>query len=264
MPVEAIEPQRLYRQVADQLRRLIERGEFLPGDRLPTERELAEQLGISRPTVREALIALEVEGWVRIRVGSGIYVTERERQAKAWPVSSAAAAPLEGPFELLSARAFVEGAVAERAATVAGAEQIAALDAAIARMEACGRVDDEMIALDRAFHVALAAILGNAVLVRFVGELFDQRINPYFQQLSAYFENADTWREAIAEHKAIRDAIAARDPRGARAAVERHLDRSQRRFSGTFDEPSTRRGGRAPGAANSGTKTRGASRKERK
>lgn len=260
MPVEAIEPQRLYRQVADQLRTLIDRGEFLPGDRLPTERVLAEQLGISRPTVREALIALEVEGWVRIRVGSGIYVTERERHAKPWPVSAAAAAPLEGPFEILSARAFVEGAVAEQAARIARGDQIAALDEAIGRMEACDRADDEMIALDRAFHVAVAAILGNAVLVRFVGELFDLRINPYFRQLSAYFENSDTWREAIAEHKSIRDAIAARDPQGARAAVQHHLDQSQKRFSGSFGRPA----GRARGPGGRETKVGRVSRKGRK
>ena len=72
MPLETIEHRRLYRQVANQLRTLIEEGEFAPGARLPSERDLANQLGISRPTVREALIALEVEGKVRIRVGSGI------------------------------------------------------------------------------------------------------------------------------------------------------------------------------------------------
>ena len=76
VPLEAVEARRLYRQVADQLRALIDGGEYPVGSRLPTERELAEQLRVSRPTVREALIALEVEGRVRIRVGSGIYVIE--------------------------------------------------------------------------------------------------------------------------------------------------------------------------------------------
>ena len=74
MPIEAIIPRRLYRQVADQLRQLIDAGEFPVGSRLPPERDLAMQLGISRPTVREALIALEVDGRVSIRVGSGIHV----------------------------------------------------------------------------------------------------------------------------------------------------------------------------------------------
>src|SRR5437867_10072706 len=74
MPLTSIEPRRLYRQIAEQIRGLIRSGEYLPGARLPPERDLAKQLGVSRPSVREALIALEVEGLVEVRIGSGIYV----------------------------------------------------------------------------------------------------------------------------------------------------------------------------------------------
>ena len=77
MPVQSIEPQRLYRQIAEQLRALIAQGEFATGDRLPAERDLARQFNVSRPSVREALIALEVEGWVEVRTGSGVYVQDR-------------------------------------------------------------------------------------------------------------------------------------------------------------------------------------------
>ena len=95
MPIRSVEPRRLYRQVADQLRKLIDQGEFAVGSRLPAERELALQLGISRPTVREALIALEVDGRVRIRVGSGIYVLPQPAEPP--PISGSSVA---GPFEL--------------------------------------------------------------------------------------------------------------------------------------------------------------------
>jgi DNA-binding transcriptional regulator YhcF (GntR family) len=74
MPFQSIEPRRLYRQIAEQIRGLIRSGEYRPGARLPPERDLAKQLGVSRPSVREALIALEVEGLVEVRIGSGIYV----------------------------------------------------------------------------------------------------------------------------------------------------------------------------------------------
>ena len=74
MPIQAVEPQRLYRRIAEQIARLIKRGEYKPGDRLPPERDLATMLKVSRPSVREALIALEVEGYVDVRVGSGVYV----------------------------------------------------------------------------------------------------------------------------------------------------------------------------------------------
>src|SRR6266699_5978401 len=74
MPIHSIEPRRLYRQIADQIRTLIRSREFPAGARLPPERDLARQLGVSRPSVREALIALEVEGLVEVKIGSGIYV----------------------------------------------------------------------------------------------------------------------------------------------------------------------------------------------
>jgi DNA-binding FadR family transcriptional regulator len=218
MPIQAVEPRRLYRQVADQLRQLIETGEFAIGDRLPAERELADQLGISRPTVREALIALEVEGRIRIRVGSGIYVTEPPRAA------ALAAETDEGPFELLRAREFVE-----------------LLDDVLGRMEDVSHPTEVTIALDREFHTTVAGILRNAVLVRFIGELFDQRMNPYFELLSSYFENRDSWRAAGAEHRAVRDAIAARDPERAKAAMQEHLRLSQLRFSRNFGERSVAR-----------------------
>ncbi len=128
MPLKAIEPRRLYRQVADQLRLLIESGEYGVGDRMPTERELAERLGISRPTVREALIALEVEGRIRIRVGSGIYVT-------APPVTEPVSDEVEGPFELLRARELIESALIREAAAKATAADVAVLDAILGRME---------------------------------------------------------------------------------------------------------------------------------
>lgn len=229
MPLEAVEARRLYRQVADQLRSLIDSGEYAVGSRLPTERELAEQLKISRPTVREALIALEVEGRVRIRVGSGIYVTEPADAAPALP-----AAGIEGPFELLRAREFLESAIAEQAARVATKGDVARIDASLLAMENVEHPGEASMVHDRAFHVAIAGSLGNAVLVRVVGELFDQRLNPYFAQLAHYFESPGTWRTALDEHRAVRDAIAAHDPDIAREAMRKHLARSQERFAQNF------------------------------
>ena len=96
MPIQIVDTDRLYRKIAHQLSGLIDAGEFVPGQRLPAERELARQLGVSRPSVREALIALEIEGKIEVRVGSGVFVIGPRHSA----------APLaqeegEGPFELL-------------------------------------------------------------------------------------------------------------------------------------------------------------------
>ena len=233
MPIQAIEPPRLYRQVADQLRQMIDSGEYAVGARLPAERELAEQFGLSRPTVREALIALEVEGRIRIRVGSGIYVRPAAADAPPPTIDND-----EGPFELLRAREFVEGAIAAEAAVQAEAEDIEQLDDVLNRMKASDHPSESTIGIDREFHTSVAGILGNAVLVRFIGEMFDQRFNPYFVRLSSYFENPQSWQAAIDEHVAVRDAIAARDPAGAKAAMQEHLQLSQRRFSPNFGEDS--------------------------
>ncbi|KPF68117.1 GntR family transcriptional regulator [Bosea sp. AAP35] len=239
MPLEAVGSPRLYRQIADQLRHLIDRREYPVGGRLPPERELAEKLGVSRPSVREALIALEVEGRVRIRMGSGVYVIDR-------PAGDLAIAALtdeapEGPFEVLKARELIESAVCAEAGATAGSQDIAILDDILAQMENPELTGDDLVALDRAFHVGIAAVLGNAVLARFVGMLFDQRINPYFRQLASHFENAESWSEALSEHREIRDAIAAGRGHAAQAAMRRHLQRSQERFSQSFGE------GPAPG-----------------
>jgi DNA-binding FadR family transcriptional regulator len=231
MPIQAIEAPRLYRQVADQLRQLIDSGEYAVGSRLPTERELAEQFGLSRPTVREALIALEVEGRIRIRVGSGIYV-----RAMAGTAQPSARDNDEGPFELLRAREFIEGAIAAEAAVQAGPEDISKLDDVLARMRTSDHPSGATISLDRDFHTTVAGILGNAVLVRFIGEMFDQRLNPYFERLSSYFENGQSWQAAIDEHVAVRDAIAAQDSERAKAAMQEHLRLSQLRFSRNFGE----------------------------
>src|SRR5438128_3373997 len=114
MPLQAVDSRRLYRQIADQIAALIERGEYAVGERLPPERDLAKQLGVSRPSVREALIALEVEGYVEVRVGSGVYV--------GGPRTGAAPAALpadSGPFELIRARSLIESECAALAAKAA-------------------------------------------------------------------------------------------------------------------------------------------------
>src|SRR6187200_2430011 len=125
MPLTAVDNRRLYRQIADQIAALIDAGEYSSGQRLPPERDLARQLGVSRPSVREALIALEVEGLVEVRIGSGIYVRG------AAPGGGSPGGPAEaaaGPFELLRARYVIEAECAALAARSARAPQLRALE----------------------------------------------------------------------------------------------------------------------------------------
>src|SRR5215470_7188101 len=146
VPLQAVETRRLYRQIADQIAHLIESGEFPPGTRLPAERELASSLGVSRASVREAIISLEIGGLVEVRVGTGIFVTAPATHAAADRDSG------PGPFELLQARKLVEGEVAALAAAKAREQDLAPLRAALEKMET--HVDDFAIreASDREFH----------------------------------------------------------------------------------------------------------------
>lgn len=225
MPLQSIEPRRLYRQIADQVRALIRNGEFPVGVRLPAERDLAVQLGVSRPSVREALIALEVEGLVEVRVGSGIYVLAREAAPTARRVENAF-----GPFEIMQARQVVECELAAMAAHTMSRPQLDGLRESVREMESDVARGVMPMAGDRLFHLRLAEASENGPLVRVVSDLFDERNNPLFAQLGSHFESVPTWRAAVAEHQAVIDAIAEHDAQAARDAMRLHLQRSLDRF----------------------------------
>ena len=232
----ALEPRRLYRQVAEQIRMLIETGELKAGMKLPAERELSERFGVSRPTVREALIVLEVEGYLQIRMGSGVYINRKPQPATEAPLDEDS----DGPFEILQARLLIESGIAEEAARRATPASIARIDDILARMEASLEKPTVALACDRAFHTAIADIIGNSALNRFTGLIYDKRMTPYFEKLASYFEGPHTWRLALEEHKAIRDAIAAGNPSAAREAMRQHLTLAQKRFSESFGEEPSR------------------------
>jgi DNA-binding FadR family transcriptional regulator len=230
MPLQTVEPQRLYRQIADQLRKLMAEGEFAPGARLPAERDLAKQLGVSRPSVREALIALEVEGWVEVRTGSGVYVQDRTRRNGTGVIP-----PTEwGPLELIRARRVIEGEIASLAAVNAKRKDLAAIGEAIEFMKEDADRNVAPLAGDRAFHTAIAHACNNVVLTETVQTFWDARRGPLFERLGDYFETVPSWRMAITEHELVLEAIRAKDAQSARAAMQSHMDKSHSRFSASW------------------------------
>ena len=234
MPLQAVENRRLYRQIADQLAALIERGEYGLGQRLPPERDLAKQLGVSRPSVREALIALEVEGYVEVRVGSGVYVVGLRPKAAANGDDSLSID--SGPFELIRARWLIEAECAALAAKQATKLQVRAMEEALDAMEADKDNGVMPLGADRLFHLRIAEGSGNSALALVVKTLWDQRTGPLFLRLEHHFDSPALWTTAIREHRDIIEAIAKHDPAAARAAMRRHMNHAAKRFSTSWDK----------------------------
>jgi DNA-binding FadR family transcriptional regulator len=229
MPLQTVENRRLYRQIADQIAALIEKGEYGAGARLPPERDLAKQLGVSRPSVREALIALEVEGYVEVRVGSGVYVSGPRAEVQAADLSADS-----GPFELIRARWLIEAECAALAAKSATKAQVRAMEEALDQMEDESRRGAMPLASDRLFHLRIAEASGNSALALVVKTLWDQRTGPLFLRLEHHFDTPALWSVALREHREIVAAIARHDAGSARAAMRRHMNQAAKRFSANW------------------------------
>ncbi|CAM4297498.1 L-lactate utilization operon repressor [Bordetella pseudohinzii] len=209
--------------IADQIASRIRAGDFAAGGRLPAERDLAEQLQVSRASVREALIALEIEGYVEVRVGTGVFVCaprEDGQYGSAQSASHGAERTDIGPFDLLDTRLLLEPECAALAAQKASAAQIAAIRAAHEAMS----LTESPSLHDQAFHGAIAAACGNAALAAAISHIWHlSTISPVFSRLETHFVTTRVWSAARDEHERILEAITERDPIRARHAMHDHL-----------------------------------------
>lgn len=210
---------RLYQRVAEQLAAVISQGEYPPGSRLPAERKLAERFEVSRPTIREAIIALELAGFVEVRGGSGVYICDGESE-------KLASSELDvGPFDILEARILFEGEAAGLAAKKITEEELAevrqALDDMITENEGepiCEKADEN-------FHMLIARATKNDAIVSVCSHLWALRnSSPVSARILEKVRQAGS-KPRIEEHKAILEALERRDSGGARAAMREHLTR---------------------------------------
>jgi len=222
MPFQAIEQQRMYQQIANQIAGLIHDGQFKSGDRLPPERDLAKEFGVSRNVVREAMVALELAGLIEVRIGAGTFVLlNRERGIKFAPLGQSDIGP--GPFELLSARRVVEGEVAFIAAQTAADDQIANIREALMRMERDPVPYRISRNWDRIFHTRIAAATGNTVFVSLVDTMWKAMLDPMFETLSLHARLPEHHRMTVDDHRAILAGLESRDAAAARDAMQAHL-----------------------------------------
>lgn len=242
MPITRLENPRIYRQIADQLKRLIENNEFPPGSRLPSERDLAQQLNVSRASVREALIALEVIGLVDVRVGNGVIVkSQTPLVATKEPVMAQAGrdqwteiddelnidldfnAELP-PFSLLQARLLIEPETAALAARHASPEELAAIREAFEQNCRDNRAGSTTHPGDRLFHIRIAQASGNPAYAFIIGHLLGHRYGSMFRMLQRHYTPDDMPHRSEQEHRALLEAIEAHDVRAAKKAMKNHID----------------------------------------
>jgi GntR family transcriptional repressor for pyruvate dehydrogenase complex len=207
---------RLYQDLARSLLEELASGRYVVGTRLPAERELATKYGVSRPTVREAIIALEVQGLVEVRIGSGAYV-RRLPDDQAKPGFNISA------FELTEARLMFEGEAAALAATQITDDEIAMIEQLVRDIAHENNDPRGTESADRAFHIAIARATRNNAITDAVERLWELRATS--PEAALLHEKARTAniKPVVDEHSAILDALRARDPSGARAAMRNHL-----------------------------------------
>jgi DNA-binding FadR family transcriptional regulator len=212
---------RLYEQVAHDIASDIANGKYAVGQRLPSERDLAQVFGVSRPTVREAIISLELDGLVEVRLGSGVYVMSRH------PPGGQAGAKDIGPFELLEARRAIEGEACAIAATRMSEEQLAQLEQLLAEMRTDNQQNEIVMSeeADRRFHELIALSTQNSAIFAAVQMLWDTRMRSPQTHLMDDRVRARGMKPPVAEHAAIVRALKRRNPEAARAAMHRHLTR---------------------------------------
>ncbi|MEL6868358.1 MAG: FadR/GntR family transcriptional regulator [Pseudomonadota bacterium] len=211
---------RLYQSVAETLKQRIFDGEYAPGDRLPGERELADEFNVSRVTVREAEIALQAMGIIQVKPGSGAYVAPRIKRVSAdLPAISA--------LELTEARLVFESEAAALAARVISDDMLQRLAALVHVMSDVHPDDDQAsLAADREFHLTIAAATSNAAVQHTIETLWRMRMElPNVRRAHASVCSDDAATERGHEHRQILQALKDRDPTAARRAMQEHFKR---------------------------------------
>lgn len=221
---------RAYKVVLEQMLEQIHAGKYPAGGRLPPERELAERFKVSRPTIREAIIALETLEYVEVKVGSGVYVIENSRMTSGTYDNVSA-------FELTESRALIEGEAAALAAKMITGEELEELERSLGEMALENEQGDLASGdADKKFHQVIAQATRNAMLETIINQMWHVRNHaPHvFKAYRAICEQDGARR--VEEHQEIYDALANRDADAARTAMHHHFARILNKLISTMEE----------------------------
>lgn len=218
LPAPSLPPPRNFEIVARRIAALVQ-AEYEVGQRLPAERDLAKSFGVSRPTIREALLSLQMAGMLQVRHNSGTYVASRHEVGEMKTLEGF------GPFENLQARQMVEPQIAALAAPAASELQRAQMAETLTTMRREHALGREADAADHRFHVLLAEATGNGVLVSLSDLLWRGQIESrIWQEIHSYMPMESYRPTWLRDHEAVFRAIEERNARRAAAAMTRHLN----------------------------------------
>jgi GntR family transcriptional repressor for pyruvate dehydrogenase complex len=233
MPFEKVTPEKLSTAVTRQIEKLILRGILRPGERLPAERELAEKLGVSRPSLREAVADLQDKGLLSTRAGAGVYVADVLGSAFSPALIRLFADHDEAVFDYIGFRRDLEGLAACRAARLASDTDLRVIQTVMDKMEAAHKKTNpaDEARLDAEFHMAIIEASHNVIMLHMMRSMFQLLREGVFYNRQVMFKQRTTRGALLDQHRAINTAIQARDSRAARAAVEAHLSYVEKALS---------------------------------
>ena len=225
MPFQRIDAEKLSQSVVRQIEQLILRGILRPGERLPSERELSERLGVSRPSLREAISELQERGLLTTRAGAGIYVADVLGSAFSPALIRLFAAHDQAVMDYISFRRDLEGVAAARAAEAGTETDLKVIDTLFRKMEVAHnkRNPADEAELDAQFHLAIIEASHNVIMLHMMRSMFDLLKEGVFYNRQIMFKQRNTRDILLDHHRAMNEAIQARDPEAAREAVNLHL-----------------------------------------
>ncbi|NYS24894.1 FCD domain-containing protein [Rhodobacteraceae bacterium 2376] len=226
MPFQRVQLEKLSHTVVQQIELLILRGILRPGERLPSERDLAERLGVSRPSLRDAVAELQDRGLLKTRAGAGIYVSEALGSAFSAALVDLFADHDEALFDYIDFRRDMEAMAAERAARLGSETDLMVINTVFSKMEAAHDKRDpaDEAHLDAEFHLSIIEASHNIIMLHMMRAMFDLLRRGVFYNRQMMFRQRATRDDLLDQHRAINAGLQARDPVTARAAVEAHMD----------------------------------------
>lgn len=226
MPFRPVTSEKLSNAVVRQMEELILRGILRPGERLPAERELSERLGVSRPSLRDAIAALQESGLLTARPGAGVYVADVLGSAFAPALVQLFSRHDEAVFDYLSFRRDLEALAGERAAQHASDTDLAVVQTVFDKMVSAHgkRNAEEEAQLDAQFHMAIIEASHNVVMLHMMRSMYDLLRGGVFYNRQIMFKQRTSRSALLDQHGAINAALQDRDPVRTRAAIQAHLD----------------------------------------